>query len=133
MVNLIAMEQAMPNKLLSALIIVVVTFLLTQAVDGYKESTWADFAKAKGISSTEGITQFRCAANELYFVVPTGKITDTAFKYSPTIACTESETESVNEAGKILHALVLIIAVFLFILFVIVPVIAKQEGESKND
>ena len=121
----------MPNKLLSTFIIVVVTFLFILAIDAYKDSTWADFATAKGISSTEGVTQFRCAANELYYVVPTGKITDTAFKYSPTITCNEDETESVNEVGNLLREITLIIAILFFIVLVIVPIGDKRE--QKHD
>jgi hypothetical protein len=127
-----AMKKFMPRNLLSAVIVLMVTVVLIQAIDYYKDSTWADFAKAKGISSTEGVAQFRCAANELYYVVPTGKITDTAFKYNPTITCNEDETESVNEAGKVLRGLILIIAVFFFIVLVVVPVGNKQ-GEQQHD
>lgn len=116
---------------MTAAIILVTTIVLLFAIEYYREAAWTDFSQAKGISNTEGVTQFRCAANELYYVVPTGKITDTAFKYSPTISCTVDETEDVNEAGSILRAIVLLAATFFFLVLVILPLDNKQ-GESEQ-
>lgn len=116
---------------MTAAIILVTTIVLLFAIEYYREAAWTDFSQAKRISNTEGVTQFRCAANELYYVVPTGKITDTAFKYSPTISCTVDETEDVNEAGSILRAIVLLAATFFFLVLVILPLDNKQ-GESEQ-
>lgn len=133
MVSMMELNDTAYKRFLTATAILVTAFISVLAIDSYREAKWSDFAKEKGITSLEGISQFRCAANELYYVVPTGKLTDTAFKYTPTIRCSEDETESVNEAGNVLREIAFMIAILLFTLLVILPITGKQEGNQKHD
>lgn len=51
------------KRFLTATAVFATAFISVLAIDSYREVKWSEFAKEKGITSKESISQFRCAAN----------------------------------------------------------------------